>query len=278
MGINGLQCGRFLRSGRTAAAAEWRAISTDGRERRCEVVGGSRTLPAWAGRAIGIGTAHYGDGFARQRHPAGHSHAEQRQPLRQAVSSWTSPLPLPSGGDWAGSLGSCADVDYVLLHAQTNRTLSVSVTAVDESGQASQLKAQPVIGMWAASDPYGSAPGAFTPSSFNQVPFGLTRLDANILMSGNFLIGISDVRGDGRPDYRYHAHVLYADSAWPARVGVDGGVIALQGTGFSPGLGAAVGTTSATALAVSGTFMTLAVPAHADGVQNISVTDPVGGG
>jgi hypothetical protein len=199
------------------------------------------------------------------------------QPLRQAVSSWTSPLPLPAGGDWAGSLGSYADVDYVLLHAQTNRTLSVSVTALDESGHASQLKAQPVIGMWAASDSYGSAPGAFTPSSFNQVPFGLTRLDANILMSGNFLIGISDVRGDGRPDYRYHAHVLYADSAWPARVGVNGGVITLQGAGFSRGLGAAVESASANALAVTGTFMTLAVPGHADGVQNITVTDPVSG-
>jgi hypothetical protein len=109
------------------------------------------------------------------------------QPLRGAASSWSSPLPIPSGGDWAGSLGSYADVDYVVLRAQTNRTLSVSVTALDEAGQASVLKAQPVIGMWQASDPEGSVSGAFTPSSFNQVPFGLTRLDANILTPGNFL-------------------------------------------------------------------------------------------
>jgi hypothetical protein len=200
------------------------------------------------------------------------------QPLRQGASSWSAPLPLPSGGDWTGSLTSYADVDYVLLHERANRTLSVSVTALDETGRASQLKAQPVIGMWAASDPEGSAPGAFTHSPFSQVQFGLTRLDANILTSSNFLIGISDVRGDGRPDYRYHAHVLYADSVWPPRVGVNGGTITLQGTGFSPGLSTMVGTSSASALAVSGTFMTLAVPAHADGVQNISVTDPVSGG
>jgi hypothetical protein len=200
------------------------------------------------------------------------------QPPRQAASSWSAPAPLPSGGDWAGSLTSYADVDYVLLRAQTNRTLSVSVTALDEAGQASQLKAQPVIGMWAASDPDGSVPGAFTRSPFSQVPFALTRLDANILTSSNFLIGISDVRGDGRPDYRYHAHVLYADSVWPARVSVNGGTITLQGTGFSPGLSSRVGTSSVSALAVSGTFMTLVVPAHADGVQNISVTDSVSGG
>ena len=128
-----------------------------------------------------------------------------------------------------------------VLRAQTNRTLSVSVTALDEAGQASQLKAQPVIGMWAASDPDGSVPGAFTHSPFSQVPFGLTRLDANILTSSNFLIGIADMRGDGRPDYRYHAHVLYADSVWPARVGVNGGAITLLGTGFSQGLSSRVG-------------------------------------
>ena len=202
--------------------------------------------------------------------------SEQR--LRQTASSWTSPLRLPSGGDWAGTLSGYADVDYVVLRAQANRTLSVSVTALDETGQASVFKAQPVIGMWAASDPEGSQPGAFTPSSFNQVPFGLTRLDANILMSSNFVIGISDVRGDGRPDYRYHAHVLYADSAWPARVGVSGGVIGLQGTGFSKGLRVAVGNTSATTEATAGTLLTVEVPGHADGVQNISVSDPVSGG
>jgi len=199
------------------------------------------------------------------------------QPLSQAASSWTSPLPLPSGGDWGGSFVSYADVDYVQLHAQVNRTLSVAVTAVDESGQASLLKAQPVIGMWAASDPEGSVPGAFTASPFNQVQFGLTRLDANILTSGNFLIGISDVRGDGRPDYLYRAHVLYADSVVPPRVSVNGGVITLQGTGFIPGMSAVVGPSSATPLAVTSTLMTLAVPAHADGPQNIIVSDAASG-
>jgi hypothetical protein len=200
------------------------------------------------------------------------------QPLRQTASSWTLPLPLPSGGDWAGSLASYADVDYVVLHAQTGRTLSVSVTAQDEAGQASQLKAQPVIGIWGASDPFGSVPGAFTPSSFNEVPFGLTRLDASILTPGNFLIGIADIRGDGRPDYRYHAHVLYADSVWPARVGVNGGAVTLQGTGLSQGLSVVAGGSPATPVAATGTYLTVAVPGHADGVQSISVSDPVSGG
>jgi hypothetical protein len=38
------------------------------------------------------------------------------------------------------------------------------------------------------------------------------RLDAQIAVSTNLLIGISDVRGDGRRDYRYHVYALYADS------------------------------------------------------------------
>ena len=200
------------------------------------------------------------------------------QPLRQTTSSWTAPLPLPSGGDWAGSLASYADVDYVVLRAQTNRTLSVSVTALDEAGQASHLKAQPVIGMWQASDPDGSVPGAFTPASFNQVPLGLTRLDASLLTPGNFLIGIADMHGDGRPDYRYHARVLYADSVWPARVGVNGGAVTLRGTGFSQGVSLIAGGRPATAVAATGTYLTLAVAGHADGVQSISVSDPVSGG
>ena len=105
----------------------------------------------------------------------------------------------------------------------------------------------------------------------------MTRLDAQVATSTNFLIGISDVRGDGRPDYRYHAYVLYADSVSPARVGVNGGVVTVQGTGFSPGLTAAVGGTAATPLAISAGQMILAAPAHGDGPQNITITDPVSG-
>jgi len=199
------------------------------------------------------------------------------QPSEQTASSWASPLPLPSGGDWQGSLASYGQTDYVQLYAQANRTLSVAVTALDESGQATESKTQPVIGMWAASDSPGSVPGAFTLSPFNQVPFGLTRLDANILASTNFLIGVSDVRGDGRPDYHYQGHVLYADTVSPARVSVNGGSVTLQGTGFTSGMSPSVGSSTVTVLGLSGTLMTVAVPAHADGPQDITVTDPVSG-
>jgi hypothetical protein len=54
-----------------------------------------------------------------------------------------------------------------------------------------------------------------------------------LLQSTGFRIGISDYRGDGRPDYRYHARVLYADSISPARASAAGGTaIAIAGLGF----------------------------------------------
>jgi len=200
------------------------------------------------------------------------------QPLPQTASSWESPVPLPSGGDWVGSLNKVGDIDYFEMRAQANRTLSVAVTALDESGRASVVKVQPVIGMWAASDLEGTVPPAYTSSPFNQVPFAMTRLDVSVIAPGSFLIGVADVRGDGRPDYRYQAHVLYADSVLPARVSVNGGPVALQGVGFAAGFAASVGSTAATALAISSGEMTVSAPPHADGAQDISVSDPLSGG
>lgn len=168
-------------------------------------------------------------------------------------------------------------MDYRVLSAQANRTLSVAVTALDELGDASESKVQPIVGMWAVSDPEGTPPPAFNSSAFNQTVFGMTRLDAQVATAGNFLIGISDIRGDGRPDYHYHAHVLYADSVSPARVSVNGGVVKVRGTGFAPGLTATMGNAAATKFAVSPGQMLLAAPAHADGPQNIAISDPITG-
>ena len=152
------------------------------------------------------------------------------------------------------------------------------MTALDESGNASELKAQPVIGMWAATDPQGTTAPAFTSSPFNTVISGLTRLDAQVSTSANFLIGISDMRGDGRPDYHYQAQVLYADSVSPARIGVSGGAVTVLGTGFPPGVSATVGGIPAAPLAIYAGQMLLAAPPFGDGPQSITITDPATGG
>jgi hypothetical protein len=160
------------------------------------------------------------------------------QPVAQwaASETWSAPAPIPTGGDWIGSLSGYGEVGYFSLPAQINRTLSIAVTALDANGNASESEAAPVIGMWAFGDAEGTPPPALTTSPFNSGSFALTRLDAQIFSSTSFVIGIADLRGDGRPDYHYHAHVLYGDSVSPARLNVSGGTLTLHGTGFAPGL------------------------------------------
>jgi hypothetical protein len=90
--------------------------------------------------------------------------------------------------------------------------MSVAVPALDETGAPSESKAAPVVGMWTLGDPLGTAPPAFTQAAFNSETFGMSRLDTQILSSNSFVIGIADLRGDGRPDYRYHAHVCSTET------------------------------------------------------------------
>lgn len=202
------------------------------------------------------------------------------QPMSEWASSktWNAPAAVPVAGDWAGSLSTFDSASYFLLPAQAGRTLSVAVTAVDESGAASETKLRPLIGMWTASDAEGAAPPAFTTSPFNTITWGMTRLDAQVTTSANFLIGVADLRGDGRPDYRYHAQVLYANSVSPSRTSVNGGIVTVSGTGFSPRLTAKVGGMAAVVFGAGAGRMILSVPPQADGPQNITVFDPATGG
>jgi hypothetical protein len=201
----------------------------------------------------------------------------QAVPSWAATETWSAPAPVPPPGDWVGSLSGYGDVGYFSITAQANRTLSVAVTALDETGAPSESKTEPVVGMWTLGDPLGTAPPAFTPAPFNSETFAMSRLDAQVLLSNSFIIGISDLRGDGRPDYHYHAHVLYGDSVNPSRVPVNGGAITLQGTGFAPGLAVTVGSMSTPLLATNASQMLAAIPAQSDGPQTITINDPVSG-
>jgi len=205
------------------------------------------------------------------------SGSAQPVPAWAATETWNAPAPVPAPGDWVGSLSGYGDVGYFSITAQANRTLSIAVTALDETGAASESKAEPVVGIWTLGDPQGTAPPAFTAAPFNVEAFGMSRLDAQILNSASFIVGIADLRGDGRPDYHYHAHILYGDSVNPARVPTTGGAITLQGTGFSPGISVTVGSASSSLLATNSSQMLAAVPAQSDGLQSVTITDPVSG-
>ena len=99
--------------------------------------------------------------------------------------------------------------------------MSVEVTTLDESSRPTQSKALPILGVWALADPPGTLAPAATFSSFNTPTFGLTRLDSNLLSATRFRIGITDDRGDGRPDFRYHARMLYGDTVLPSQASAE---------------------------------------------------------
>jgi len=128
--------------------------------------------------------------------------------------------------------------------------------------------------MWALSDPETFPAPANTPSAFNSPYFGITMLNAQLLEATDFRIGIADIRGDGRPDYRYHARVLYGDHINPARASVAGGTpFAIQGYGFQANTQVNIAT-KASALAVSANQIVATAPANADGLQDVALLDP----
>jgi hypothetical protein len=190
-------------------------------------------------------------------------------------TSYQTPAAVPLGGDWMASFNPYGDIDYFQFSGQANRTLSVFVTALDETGVASESKSQPVIGMWAIPGTQTSPAPANTPSAFNSSVFGMTMLNAQLLQASGFAIGVSDFRGDGRPDYRYLARILYGDQVNPARASVAGGTaLALSGLGFQSNTRVAIGDVLAPPLAISANQILMTAAPMADGVQNIALTDP----
>jgi hypothetical protein len=196
-----------------------------------------------------------------------------------APTSYTAPAALPASGAWAGSLGLYGDADYFWFSGHANRTLSVEVTALDESATPSTNKAQPVIGMWALDDPGTFPAPANTPSAFNSATFATTRLDATFNSTTNFRLGIFDYRGDGRPDYQYLARVLYADTITPPRASAGGGTpLDIQGIGFRPNTSANIAAKSVPVLSASANQLIAIAPAIADGLQSVIFSDPATGG
>jgi len=194
-------------------------------------------------------------------------------------TTYAAPATLPSGGDWTGSLNPYGDVDYFWFPARADRTLSVAVTALDQFGAVSTNKAQPVIGMWALASAQTSPAPAQTPSSLNTAIAGETRLDALLNATTNFMVGISDFRGDGRPDFHYHAHVFYGDNVSPLRASSAGGTpLTVQGIGFRAGDLLSIAGSNLPLLALSASQMLVTAPSHADGVQDIDLQDPASGG
>jgi hypothetical protein len=193
-------------------------------------------------------------------------------------SIYANPAALPAGGAWGSWISGYGSSDWFEFTAQANRTASVAVTALDETGQPAETKLQPVIGIWQLSDQSGNPAPASTPSAFNTTTWGMTRLDAQFGLADTYRVGVADFRGDGRPDYFYHASLLYSDTVTPARLSLAGGVTTLNGTGFKPGLQVTAAGNNGSTLSASATQIQAAMPAAAqDGTATIQVTDPASG-
>jgi hypothetical protein len=194
------------------------------------------------------------------------------------ATSYAHPAPLPASGSWAGALNSYGDADFFQFSAQANRTLSVVTNAIGSSGNPSESKLEPVIGMWALADPGESPAPANTPSAFNTAFFGESRLDAQILQSTTFRLGVTDYRGDGRPDYLYSARLLYGDNLTPARASVAGGTpLTIAGLGFEANTAVKAASLDAPVLAATATRLLVNSAAVPDGRYDVILEDTASG-
>jgi hypothetical protein len=194
-------------------------------------------------------------------------------------TTYDAPLPLPKSGNWSGASQNYGTTDYFQFSARANRTLSVIVNALDESTRVSEGKMLPVAGMWSLANPGQSPAPANTSSAFNTAYFGETRLDAQILQSTTFRLGIADYRGDGRPDYVYEARVLYGDSILPARASVAGNTpITIEGLGLQSHTDVQIPNISLPVLASSATRLLVATPVLTDGTYDVLLNDTNTGG
>jgi hypothetical protein len=133
--------------------------------------------------------------------------------------------------------------------------------------------------MWALADPGTSPAPANTPSAFNTTVFGETRLDAQILQSTAFRLGIADYRGDGRPDYRYNARVFYGDSIRPARSSVAGRTpLTIRGLGLQANTTVQMGTRATPVVASSATQLLVNANTVPDGIYDVLLHDTGSGG
>lgn len=193
-------------------------------------------------------------------------------------SSFDSPAVVPGSGDWTALLSGYGDTDFYSFSGHANNSLSVLVTALDANGNPTLDKTMPLIGIWDAGSVAGSPPPAFEGQPFNSAELGVTRLDALILGDSGFILGVADLRGDGRPDYRYRARIFYGDTVQPQRVSALGGsLLTIRGLGFREGTTVAMGAANAGMLTVHANQIAAIAPALPDGISDVSLTDPLTG-
>jgi hypothetical protein len=142
----------------------------------------------------------------------------------------------PSGW-WSGLLCGVGHSSWWSVETKANHSWTIEATALDENGAATYSKAQPVLGVWNASDATGTLPTIASQAvAMNSMALGVTQLQVSAATTdGTYRFVVADQFGGGRPDFVYNARVLYADSVQPATVLNAGGTITITGMGFRQG-------------------------------------------
>ena len=188
----------------------------------------------------------------------------------------SAPVTVPPTGEWTARLAGYGHTSWLQWWAKANREFTVEAYALDDKGEPTLNKAQIVLGMWNGTDAISNAPVTSTPQPFNGAVAGLTKLPVLTLADSEVRLGISDMRGDGRPDYLYRGRVLYADTVRPSILPAAGGPIAILGMGFRPNSVVSVNGVTATVTSVSPTEITAIAPPSAGttGTVPVEVKDP----
>ena len=185
------------------------------------------------------------------------------------------PATVAATGWWPGLLCGYGHTAWSSLTVKGNRSFTLEVTAEDEQGFATTVKAMPVLGIWNSTDARGSLPGVASASEvFNGAATGMTTLTTSLTQPKQLRIAIADKRGDGRPDFNYNARVLYADSVTPSTVGGAGGTVTITGMGFRTGNAVLVNGVAATVSSWTANTIVARVPSlHTLGVSTALVAD-----
>jgi len=169
-----------------------------------------------------------------------------------------------SSGWWNGLLCSVGHSSWWSVSARQNRSWTIEVTALDETGSPTMAKAQPVIGVWNAGDS-GLPTVAAAPVAMNAWALGVTQLQVPAgVNAGTYTFVVADQFGGGRPDFAYQARVLYADTVSPSVLGSGGGEITIRGEGFRQGNSVLVNGVPATVVSWSANEIVARAPSLTD--------------
>jgi len=199
----------------------------------------------------------------------------------------SAPAASDPSGLWLGQLCGVGHQSWFAVTVKSGRTWTLETKALDENGIATVYKVQPILGVWNSSDPVNGSSPTVAAASFamNAMAPGVTQIHmASSASAASYRFVVQDQFGGGRPDFRYQARVLYADSVAPNVVGSGGGLITITGTGFVAGNrvlvnGVAATITSSTATQIQAIAPSLSAVGAALGTQlDVKVYDAATGG